>query len=94
MAVAGFICWPSAPDAGAMTEPTAATFPAGFRWVPPPLPHQVEGNNVDSDYWEWEHAPHTPFVEPSGDAVDHYHRWREDLDLLAGARPEQLPVQP
>ena len=32
-----------------------------------------------------EHAPHTPFAEPSGDACDSYHRWREDLDLVAGA---------
>ena len=32
-----------------------------------------------------EHAPHTPFAEPSGDACDSYHRWREDIDLVAGA---------
>ena len=32
-----------------------------------------------------EHAPHTPFAEPSGDACDSYHRWREDMDLVAGA---------
>jgi len=64
---------------------TEATFPQGFLWGAATAGHQVEGNNVNSNYWEWEHAPDTPFVEPSGDAVDHYHRWREDLDLLAGA---------
>ena len=32
-----------------------------------------------------EHAEHSPFAEPSGDACDSYHRWREDLDLVAGA---------
>ncbi|WP_219419543.1 glycoside hydrolase family 1 protein [Pseudonocardia nigra] len=61
------------------------TFPDGFLWGAATAAHQVEGGNVNNHYWEWEHAPHTPFREPSGDAVDHYHRWREDLDLLAGA---------
>jgi beta-glucosidase len=60
-------------------------FPDGFLWGAATAAHQVEGGNVNNHYWEWEHAPHTPFAEPSGDAVDHYHRWREDLDLLAGA---------
>ena len=47
--------------------------------------HQVEGNNVHSDYWLQEHLPHTSFAEPSGDACDHYHRYEEDIALLAGA---------
>jgi beta-glucosidase len=68
-----------------VTSPATATFPDGFLWGAATAGHQVEGNNIASNYWEWEHAPDTPFVEPSGDAVDHYHRWREDLDLLAGA---------
>ncbi len=60
-------------------------FPDGFLWGAATASHQVEGGNVNNHYWEWEHAPNTPFAEPSGDAVDHYHRWEEDLDLLAGA---------
>jgi beta-glucosidase len=60
-------------------------FPDGFLWGAATASHQVEGGNVNNHYWEWEHAPHSPFAEPSGDAVDHYHRWREDLDLLADA---------
>jgi len=64
---------------------TAADFPAGFLWGAATAAHQVEGGNVNNHYWEWEHAEASPFSEPSGDAVDHYHRWREDLDLLAGA---------
>lgn len=47
--------------------------------------HQVEGNNIHSDYWLMEHMPHTAFNEPSGDAVDHYHRYEEDIRLLAEA---------
>ena len=28
--------------------------------------HQVEGNNIHSDYWAQEQLPHTSFAEPSG----------------------------
>lgn len=47
--------------------------------------HQVEGNNVHSDFWVMEHIRHSDFVEPSGDACDHYNRYEEDIKLLAGA---------
>jgi beta-glucosidase len=61
------------------------TFPDAFLWGAATAAHQVEGGNVNNDHWEMEHAPHSPFAEPSGDACDSYHRWREDLDLVAGA---------
>lgn len=44
--------------------------------------HQVEGNNVNSDWWELEHGEHHP-AEPSGDAIDHYHRYPDDIRLIA-----------
>ncbi|MCD8366780.1 MAG: family 1 glycosylhydrolase [Clostridiales bacterium] len=47
--------------------------------------HQVEGNNIHSDCWVQEQMPHSVYVEPSLDAVDHYHRYEEDIALLAGA---------
>jgi beta-glucosidase len=47
--------------------------------------HQIEGGNVASDWWHLEHMPGTFVAEPSGDACDSYHRWREDMALLAGA---------
>ena len=47
--------------------------------------HQVEGNNVHSDYWLQEQMPHSSFTEPSGIACDHYHRYEEDVRLLADA---------
>ena len=47
--------------------------------------HQVEGNNKDSDFWAMEQAVPSIFAEPSLDAVDHYNRYREDIELLAGA---------
>jgi len=59
-------------------------FPAGFLWGAATGAHQVEGGNVNNNYWEAEHRLNSAFVETSGDACDSYHRWREDLDLLAG----------
>jgi beta-glucosidase len=59
------------------------TFPAGFLWGAATAAHQIEGNNVNNDWWEREHAPDSFVVEPSGDACDSYHRYREDIALLA-----------
>ncbi len=47
--------------------------------------HQVEGNNTNSDCWAMEHMEHTSYTEPSYDAVDHYNRYQEDIQLMAGA---------
>lgn len=47
--------------------------------------HQVEGNNIHSDYWLQEHMPHTSFTEPSGAACDHYNRYEEDIKMMAAA---------
>jgi beta-glucosidase len=58
-------------------------FPDGFLWGAATAAHQVEGGNWNNDWWAWEHAPGTPCAEPSGDACDHYHRYPEDIALLA-----------
>lgn len=47
--------------------------------------HQVEGNNVNSDFWALENMKNTIFKEPSNEACDHYNRYVEDLDLLKSA---------
>ena len=61
-----------------------ASFPDGFMWGTATAAHQVEGGNWNNDWWAWEHNPASPCAEPSGDACDHWHRYEEDLDLLAG----------
>lgn len=58
-------------------------FPKGFLWGTATAAHQVEGNNINSDLWLLEHMPNSFFVEPSNDAIDHYHRYPEDIALLA-----------
>ncbi|WP_304167025.1 glycoside hydrolase family 1 protein [Phenylobacterium aquaticum] len=59
---------------------------ATFLWGAATAAHQVEGGNVGNDIWLLENLPDRGggFREPSGDAVDHYHRYEGDLDLLAG----------
>lgn len=57
--------------------------PPGFLWGTATAAHQVEGNNVHSDCWALEHAQPSLFLEPSGDAADHYHRYAEDIGIVA-----------
>ena len=61
------------------------SLPNGFLLGASTAAHQVEGNNIHSDYWLQEQMPHTSFVEPSGLAVDHYNRYREDIALMKEA---------
>ncbi|WP_345188495.1 family 1 glycosylhydrolase [Microbacterium panaciterrae] len=59
------------------------TLPVSFLWGAATAPHQVEGNNVNSDWWTRELS--TPGMELSGDALDSYHRYAEDMRLLHNA---------
>jgi beta-glucosidase len=59
------------------------SFPADFLWGAATAGHQIEGNNVNSDWWAREQQ--MPGMELSGDACDSYHRYREDIALLADA---------
>ena len=60
-------------------------FPKGFLIGASTAAHQVEGNNINSDYWAQEQMPHSSFTEPSGIACDHYNRYEEDIRLMAQA---------
>ena len=62
-----------------------AGFEKGFMLGAATAAHQVEGNNVNSDMWAMEHMKSSGFSEPSLDAVDHYHRYEEDIALMAEA---------
>ncbi|NQX12566.1 glycoside hydrolase family 1 protein [Microbacteriaceae bacterium VKM Ac-2855] len=57
--------------------------PPGFLWGASGAPHQIEGGNVLSDWWVYEQR--SPHFARSGDAVDSYHRYEEDMRLLADA---------
>ncbi len=60
-------------------------FPDGFLWGAATAAHQVEGNNLNNDWWQLEHLAADYGVEFSGDALDSYHRYEEDMRLLADA---------
>jgi len=55
------------------------TYPSGFLWGTATSAHQVEGNNIHSDWWAWEQAGRVR--ERSGLACDHYRRYPQDFDL-------------
>lgn len=55
----------------------------GFLWGASTAPHQIEGNNLNSDFWRLEGR--MPGSSYSGDACDSYHRYREDMQLMADA---------
>ncbi|GAA5078242.1 beta-glucosidase [Thermocatellispora tengchongensis] len=61
------------------------SFPDGFLWGAATAAHQVEGNNVNNDQWQFELSAAEHGVQFSGDAVDGYHRYEEDMRLLAEA---------
>jgi len=61
----------------------ALQFPPGFLWGTATSSHQIEGGDVNNDWWDWEHNPDSGCVESSGDACDSFHRWNEDVGLVA-----------
>ncbi len=75
--------------AGAWADPLVQATPSAriggsFFWGAATAGHQVEGNCVNDDAWLLEQLPSSLFKEPSGDACDHYHRFEQDVAMLAG----------
>jgi beta-glucosidase len=58
-------------------------FPDGFRWGTATAAHQIEGGNWNSDWWAWEHDPGSAASAPSGDACDSWHRFADDIAIVA-----------
>lgn len=53
-------------------------FPEGFLWGSATSSYQVEGGNVNADWWNWEKQAGK---QNSGSACRHYELFREDFDL-------------
>jgi beta-glucosidase len=75
--------------AGGVTGVTR-DFPADFRWGVATAAYQIEGATTEDgrgvSTWDtFSHEPGRTRDGHTGDvACDHYHRWPEDLDLMAG----------
>lgn len=54
-------------------------FPKDFLWGAATSSYQVEGDNSNSDWWEWEKR--VGLKDVSGQACRHYQLYREDFDL-------------
>ena len=75
------------------TQPRPAdallTFPADFRWGAATAAYQIEGAVAEGGRTPsiWDTFSHTPGATANGDtgdvAVDHYHRFRDDVALMA-----------
>jgi len=61
------------------TIPQEFTFPKDFLWGAATSAHQVEGNNTNNDWWEWEQR--YPLKERSGRASDHWNRFEKDFKI-------------
>jgi len=59
--------------------PRESTFPKDFLWGAATSSHQVEGNNTNNDWWEWEQT-RVPQAR-SGQACDQWNRFEDDFKL-------------
>lgn len=69
-------------------------FPRGFLWGTASAAHQVEGDNLNNQWWAWEQAGHT--AATSGRAADWWAgRWQEDFDRAAasGQNAQRISVE-
>lgn len=64
-------------------EHEAFAFPDGFWWGTASAGHQVEGNNVHSNWWEWEKLGLVADGTRSGRACEYWERFSDDHELMA-----------
>ncbi len=71
--------WSAAPSIAHATQPRF--FPTGFLWGAATAGHQIEGNDINSDFWLLENIKPTMFSEPVLDGCNSFELWAGDLDL-------------
>lgn len=81
---------PTSMSATRAPEELIGRFPPGFLWGTATAAYQIEGAVAEGGRTPsiWDTFSHTPGATRDGDtgdvACDHYHRWPEDVALLAG----------
>ena len=64
-------------------------FPAEFEWCVATAGHQVEGDNIHSDWWQFEQKPGAiKNGERSGKASFHRERLEEDVQIMKNMNVE------
>jgi beta-glucosidase len=79
-----------------MSTYTDLHFPKGFLWGCATAAHQVEGNNTNNNWWQWEQeGGHIKAGDVSGIACDHYNRFDSDFTLAQelGHNAHRLSVE-
>ena len=79
-----------------MSTYTDLRFPKGFLWGCATAAHQVEGNNTNNNWWQWEQeGGHIKGGDISGIACDHYNRFDSDFALAQdlGHNAHRLSVE-
>jgi beta-glucosidase len=68
-------------------------FPKEFFWGAATSSYQVEGNNINSDWWQWEQR--VGLKEKSGEACRHYQFYKEDFNIAKqlGHNAHRLSVE-
>ena len=80
----------SLPDRFPLSPATRATLSRDFTWGVATSAYQIEGAATEGGRGPsiWDTFSHTPGKTKGGEsgdvACDHYHRWRDDVDLMAG----------
>jgi beta-glucosidase len=57
-------------------------FPKGFYWGVATSAHQIEGDNKNSDWWQWEQEGNIVNGEISEKATNHWNKVDEDISLM------------
>ena len=60
-------------------DTNSLSFPDGFYWGSATAAHQVEGNLTNN----WTEHEERKNLERSGDACDHWNRWKDDFQLMS-----------
>ncbi len=73
---------PNEKRGAADAEKRALVFPEHFTWGTSTAGHQIEGGNVHSDWWAFEHEGKINDGTVSGRAVDYWNRFEDDHRLM------------
>lgn len=64
------------------TDQNELVFPEGFLWGAATAAHQVEGDDMNNDWGEFELQGHVKDGVTSGIAANHYNMYEQDFDLM------------